>query len=186
MAYDKFERSFPCPCGNGQVIAEWEEHDTWPGSNRYPTYKLCCDECAQHLCISYVKGRVCLLPREDDEKKRRYEQDISELERSMGELATSGYLEEWRKHIKSLPSKAAMCRAMFYSGTEGTFRRNVRTESELERAIEDALRFRPKRCLAGIGIEDSDLNASARRLAQLREKEAAFTASLMVIEVPKV
>ena len=27
MAYEKMQSSFPCMCGNGKVIAEWEEHD---------------------------------------------------------------------------------------------------------------------------------------------------------------
>ena len=48
MAYEKMDREYPCPCGKGKMIAEWQEHDVYPSGNRLVRWRFECTECSDN------------------------------------------------------------------------------------------------------------------------------------------
>ena len=75
MAYEKMEQSFPCRCGQGRMIAEWQEHDTWVSPNRSITWSFNCHNCSTEYEFYRKFASPCYVIRKVDGEKLRSMED---------------------------------------------------------------------------------------------------------------
>jgi hypothetical protein len=166
MAYDKFEKPFPCLCKAGQLIAQWEEHDTWPSPNRHYTWYFACEKCAAEYEV-YGEFKPAIVRVEDAKQHRAltegYRKACSELE----EYAVAHYEKQWVDYISRLPSKKAMHSALGSHMSYSTFLKLAQSRQGVESEARSRFRSDPKRCIDFFGMEDSEvsrLHAQAERL----------------------
>lgn len=87
MGYEKMERRFPCPCGKGTQISEWEEHDTWVHGDTIGPFRLECEDCAARYESHWriVGGQVWVL-KEEKNRLDSLESQVMEKEAKLKAL----------------------------------------------------------------------------------------------------
>jgi hypothetical protein len=176
------ERSFPCKCGNGKIIAEWEEHDTWPSSNRCITWRFECDECAAQY-VFYYNPRCCLVRQADADSHRAMIAAREAADSKVYEIAKK-YKQKWIDYVLHLPTKVAKHHAVGARSSYGTFLKKARSTEWLTSEAKDEFRMQPKRCIDRLGITDleiSELNAEA---ASARKTADEFWINIDKTDVP--
>jgi hypothetical protein len=172
MAYEKMDRSFPCLCGSGEMIAEWEEHDTWPSPNRRIQWSFACANCAaEYEFYSHLVG-LYTVRRGDADRHRELVRQYKSASIRVYEVASAKYEQRWVNYVLSRGTKAAMHRAIAPTTTYATFAKHAKYEGWVEREARNKFRSYPKDCLDRLGIEDaevSELNAAV----EARRKEAS-------------
>jgi len=190
MAYEKMDRAFPCVCGKGKMIAEWEEHDTWPSSNRSIVWRFECLECA----VEYEFYHHHIVRKRDADKHRAMSKDCNLARRRVLEVATPRYEQKWVDYVLSLPTKKAMHRAIARYSL-GTFLKQARSREWLEEEARTKFRTGPKECLDKLSLakarnllsekvhdpEVSELNATAEEAEKAAD---AFWESIDKKRVP--
>jgi hypothetical protein len=164
------------------MIAEWEEHDTWPSTNRSITWSFACNNCAAGYEVYSYRGSYTVQKR-DAERHRELLTAYRSASGRVYELASSKYEQRWVDFVLSRPTKAEMYRIIRPGMTYATFAKHANS-GWVEREARSHFQLHPKYCLDRLGIEDgeiSELNAAA----EAREKEATdFWENLEKTQVP--
>jgi len=182
MAYEKMERTFPCMCGNGKMIAEWEEHDTWTSPNRHIHWRFECFYCtAEYVFYSPLVGWY-VVRKGDAQKHRAMVLDYQAARRKRADIV-SKYEQRWVDHVLFLPTKTAMHHAIS-DCSYGTFLKRVRSAEWLEEEAKSRFRLRPGECLARLRIKDVEVNESAAAVKDLEKAADAFWESIDKKDVP--
>jgi len=109
MGYEQMSSSFDCLCGNGHIVAQWEEHDTYPSPNRHYTWSFQCPACAaEYEFYTYILGPYIV--RKVDVKKHRAIVKNASIASGKLHQAAKKYEQQWVAYVLSLASKAAMHR----------------------------------------------------------------------------
>ncbi len=177
------EKEFPCPCGKGILRVEVVEHDVW-ASGRHERWQLRCDDCRENYRELFLVGG--LVKREDNDEAERRRHAIYERRLAIGALAVARYLSRFSEYVKSLRFKTAMRDAIGGSVSIGTFREKTRSEDGLNRAIETGLRTRPADALRHIGVDDPDIFAELRAIAEDEETTGKFIEGIPKFPIPRI
>lgn len=102
------------------MTAEWEEHDTWPSSNRHLNWSFECPKCKSEY-VFYNHGSTHIVRTEDAEKHRAMLADRDAARRQAYDVAAPRYEQKWIDHVLSLPTKVAMKNALANASSYGTF-----------------------------------------------------------------
>jgi hypothetical protein len=184
MAYEKMERAFGCPCGNGEMIAEWAEHDTWPSPNRSIQWSFACPNCDVEYQFYGHLGVPHTVRKGDAEKHSELVRQHRAANRELCEVASARYEQRWVDYVLSFKTKAAMHRAIRPYITAATFSRHAKREGWVEREARSRFQVAPNDCLEHLGIYDAEV-AELAAVAEMREKEAgAFWDSIDKTPVP--
>ena len=170
MGYETERRTFPCQCGSGKLIGEWEEHDTWPGTSRHIEWRFECPECA---------GKYVFYPRTDRHIVQRLDADrlaamMAEYQvafQKFCDLAAQRYEDKWTEYVATLPTKRAM-HEVIGSGSYGTFLKRATSRERLDFEAKAKFHFNPMKCLNWMGIQDSEvsvLHAEAEKLRSAKD-----------------
>ena len=190
MAYEKMERSFPCPCKEGRIVAEWEEHDTWPSPNKYPTYRLECPACNARYSFSRILGYgTCLLLKADEETLGRYETNIRRLKDDIEQLARPKYEQNWVDHVTKQKTRTAMHREISRAGSyesKSGFMRLSRDPAQLDQVLRRAFRSSPVGCIEQLGIRDLGIETFVKELNDLKQECEEFLKILPKVRVPSL
>ncbi len=141
------------------MIAEWEEHDTWPSPNRNIQWSFACPACeAEYEFYGYILGPYTVR-KGDAETHRALVGQLNEARRKVYEVASSRYEQRWVDHVLSRPTKAAMYRAIAPTTSYATFAKHANYEGSVERQARSGFQLHPKECMDRLGIEDAEVNA---------------------------
>jgi hypothetical protein len=185
MAYEKMERTFSCMCSNGKMIAEWEEHDTWPGPgpNRNIRWRFECFHCtAEYIFYSPLVGLLYVVGKGDAQKHHAMVLDCQAARRRRADIA-SKYEQRWVDYVMSLPTRRAMHHAIS-DRSYGTFLKRSRSAEWLEEEAKSRFRQRPGECLARLKITDVEVNESAAAVEDLEKAAEAFWQGIDKKDVP--
>lgn len=166
MAYDKCEMSFPCLCKAGHLIAEWEEHDTWPSPNKHYSWHFDCEACAAEHTI-YGEVKAAIVRTADAERHQTMTADYWKARGAIKEYATPRYEKQWVDYILKLPSRRAMHSAIGASISYSTFLNRSTSQKAIEYEARTRFHVAPKKCIDRLGITDDEierLEAEAERL----------------------
>jgi len=164
MGYDIFERKVPCLCGNGKLIGQWQEHDTWVSSNRHVQWRFGCPACTAEYVFFSPTLQTYIVRKSDAEKYQAMSAEYDTARRRVLEVASPRYEQKWVEHVVSLPTKKAMCDAIG-DCSYSTFLKRTHTQQLLEDQARSTFKFRLERCLDRLKIEDAEvteLTAAAR------------------------
>ena len=181
MAYEKCNREFPCPCGKGVQVAEWEEHDTWVSGNEGATYTLKCPVCAKRLVYFCHGAQQFWVRKEDKEKLDRFAQDATELRKRGQKLIVERYEQPFVDHVLRLPNRMTKKAA---TGAGRGFLKNATDPSYVEAAARQAIKEHPQSCLAELTIADSEIENLFATADRLKQEERAFAGSIEKIAIP--
>jgi hypothetical protein len=167
VSHETRERSFPCKCGRGKIVAEWEEHDTWPSSNQSITWHFECDECSDRYTF-YDDLGTSLVRKSDAARDRLLIAAYKAANLNVYEAAKR-YEQQWIDYISDLRIKLEMRRVL---GFNSSFLIYTKSSGWLEREAKEVFSYRPKKCLTKMGISDAtvdELDAKARNTERERE-----------------
>ena len=173
MAYEKVDRAFSCPCGKGEMIAEWEEHDVYPTGSRFVEWRFECPECA----ANYVFCEQYVVRKDDAERHRAMSVHQASLRRVASETAARRYERQWADYVLSLPTRAAMHRAIGCGGY-GTFLKRAKSNEWVEAKARGKLHTSPEDCLLKLGIVDADVDEAISMAEDTRKAADALWMSV--------
>jgi hypothetical protein len=156
MGTDKMDRSFPCLCGKGEMLAEWSEHDTWPSPNRSIGWSFQCPDCEAKYVFAGIWTEIIL--RTDAEKLAELASESEAAKAKVYEVAGPRYEERWVKFVASQGTKKEQNR-LIGSGSYGTFLKYASRPGWIE--YKSKLRFQvaPKKCLDQMNVADPEVSA---------------------------
>lgn len=177
------ESSFPCKCGGGNIVAKWEEHDTYPSSNRSITWRFECDECSnQYTFYDDLLGTV-LVRKADAARDRALIATHTAANKKVYEAAKQ-YQQRWIDFILHLPTKTEMRRVLGFSSTYGTFLKYTKSRGWLEREAKDVFSYNPKKCLTKMGIGDATVNELDAEARNAEKERKTFWENVEKTDVP--
>jgi hypothetical protein len=184
MGYEKFDREFPCPCGQGVQIAEWEEHDTWVSGNEAATYRLKCPECAQRLVHFYNGGLESWVRKEDKEKVDGLERRIRETEAKakmlMAKLVEQ-HEQSWVDYISQLPNRMAKKSAL---GAGRGFLKRAVDPNFVEAEARATIKSDPQWVYTMMKLHDVEIQDLFLTLDRLRKEKRELETSINKIPIP--
>jgi hypothetical protein len=181
MGYEKFDREFPCPCGKGVQVAEWEEHDTWVSGNEGATYTLKCPDCAARLVFLYHGALQFWVRKEDKEKLDKYAEDSREHRKRGEKLIIERYEQFFVDHVMQLPNRMAKKAA---TGAGRGFLKRATHPSFVEAAAHEAIKHHPQHCFAELKTPDPEIEALFATADRLKKEERAFAETMEKIGIP--
>ncbi|HUJ50736.1 MAG TPA: hypothetical protein VLW25_11070 [Bryobacteraceae bacterium] len=181
MAYEKSEHTFPCFCGEGKLIGEWKEHDTWPSSNKYIQWHFDCGSCA----TEYVFKGLHFVRVSDAQK---YEALLEEYNAACRDVAVAGeqYEGPWINYVLGLSSVRAKWDAVG-GGSYSTFLKKSRLggfAKQMERDARRKFRVAPKECLGRLLKEDAEVNRLHVIAENKKEAANAFWTAMEKLKPP--
>jgi hypothetical protein len=181
MGYEKFEREFPCPCGKGVQVAEWEEHDTWVSGNEGAEYALKCPDCAARLVYFYHGALQFWARKEDKERLDKYAGDAGELRKRGEKLIVERCEQAFVDHVMRLPNRMTKKAA---TGAGRGFLKKATDPAYVEATAREAIRHHPQRCFAELKSPDSEIENLFAMADQLKQEERAFAEIIEKIGIP--
>ncbi len=175
------ERSFPCLCGKGEMLAEWSEHDTFPNANKYITWSFECADCRS----KYVFPRfadVIILKSDADTHSQLQKESTAAADRVYA-VAAPKYEEEWVKFVASQQTKAEMSR-LVNCGNYGRFLKSASKPGWIEGQSRGRFKAAPKQCLDEMRIVDAEVEAFYQSAEAAKKSMADFWDSVEKKRVP--
>jgi prefoldin subunit 5 len=184
MGYEKFEHEFPCPCGQGVQVAEWEEHDTWASGNEAATNRLTCPDCAQRLAYFYHAGEGYWVLKEDKKKVDTLEIRIQETEATIKKLTAElvqRHEQPWVDYINRLPNRMAKKSAL---GAGRGFLKLAVDPAFVEAEARATIKSDPKWVYEALKLHDRQIEDLYVALHSLRKEKSELEGSIQKIRVP--
>ena len=184
MGYEQFDREFPCPCGKGVQVAEWEEHDTWASGNEGATYTLKCPSCAERLTHSYHGGVESCVLKQDKEKIDGFEIRIREMEARIGKLLAElveRHEQSWVDYINRLPNRMATKSAL--RAGRGFLKQAV-DPSFVEAEARATIKSDPRWIYTAMKLHDAEIETLSATFQSLRQEKRELENSINRIPVP--
>ena len=182
MGYEKMERAFPCLCGRGRMLAEWQEHDTWPSSSRCIRWHFECPDCAMGYEFVDILGQH-IVGKGDALEYLTMRAAYDQAYQRVLDIAVPKYEEKWVEYVFSLPTKAAKHRALA-GCSYGTFLKRADDRRWLERQARSRFRYKAKDCLREMGIDDVEVNELNEAAEAARAAADSFWRGINKQEVP--
>jgi len=180
MGTHKMDRSFPCLCGKGEMLAEWSEHDTWPSSNRGISWSFNCPDCQAKFVFVGLWTEIIL--RTDAEKHSALETASRAAKAEVRKVAAR-YEDRWVQFVMASGTKKEMNR-LVASGSYGTFLKYASRPGWIEEQAKVHFYVAPKECLDHMKVNDTEV-ATLHEAAVVAEKAANdFWESIKKIDVP--
>ena len=154
MGTDRMDRSFPCLCGKGEMLAEWSEHDTWPSPNRSIGWSFQCPDCEAKYVFSGMWTEI--VSRVDAEKYAQLARESSAAKAKVYAVAGPRYEERWVRFVTSQGTKKEMNRLISY-GSYGTFLKYASKPGWIENQSKVHFHVVPKECLDQMNVADPEV-----------------------------
>jgi hypothetical protein len=183
MGYEKFEREFPCPCGQGIQVAEFEEHDTWVSGNEAATYTLKCPQCAERFTHFY-HGVESWVLKSDKERIDGLEQQIRATETKVNVLLENlvkQHEQSWVDYINHLRNRTEKKSAL--RGGRG-FLHQALDPSFVEAEARAKIKNDPQLVYRAMKLHDAEIEGLSASRQRLIEEKRALEGSIEKIPVP--
>lgn len=171
------DRSFPCLCGKGKMLAEWSEHDTWPSPNRSISWSFNCHDCQAKYTFAGWRPHIVL--RADAEKHAALTK-ASHKAKADVRTAAAKHEERWVKFVMASGTKIEMNR-LVGSGSYGTFLKYASRPGWIQ---EQASVVSPKACLNHMKVSDPEVDALHEDATQAGKAADNFWKSIEKKHVP--
>ncbi len=184
MGYEKFEREFPCPCGQGFQVAEWEEHDTWVSGNEGASYRLKCPHCAERLVHFNRWGEQSWVVKQDKEKIDGLEARIRQMEAKVEKLIrelVARHEQPWVDYINRLPNRTAKKSAL---GAGRGFLKRAVDPAFVEAEARAIIKSDPKWVYEALKLHDTEIDDLSATLQALQQEKRELENSINKIPIP--
>jgi hypothetical protein len=177
------EQEFPCPCGEGKLVVQLKEHDTWVnGQSKH--WHLVCAVCEPAYSHFSPNG---LIRREAEAEICARMTELRAMKDRVGEKAVARYLPEFGTQVKRLRFRTDMFPILRREMEKiDRFRARTRTDEDLERAIEMGLRSKPAASLAFLKTADAELEADILKIQQAETELEQFIESQPEFKIPDI
>jgi hypothetical protein len=184
MGYEKMERRFPCPCGKGVQVSEWEEHDTWVHGNEGGPYKLECEDCAAQYesYWSVGQGQVWIL-KEDKGRLDSLESEAKEKQAKLQEIVVERYEESFVSHVLGLRNRTEMKYAL-HTAASGFFKNAKGNPSYVEGVARESIRAGPRETFGELRVQDSEVSGIMAEIDSLKREIGELRGRMEKIPVP--
>lgn len=184
MAYETMESASPCPCGNGKVIAEWQEHDVYPSSNPYRHWRFECSQCASRYVFYEHMGEY-MVRKTDADEHRAMLADYGSACRKTNQIAEKRYEQRWLAHFLHLPNKRVMHRVLGVGRCSyGTFLKRSNSQEWLVAEAKGKFSSNLNACLNLLGVKDAEVNQLIAAADKMEKAADAFWNSIEKIHLP--